>query len=498
MEKPDTLYQLIGAMSKAEKRYFRLWAGRTEGKKNYMLLWEAIEKLPEPSDTALKQKYSRAAWMTRLPYEKNYLYHQLLSCLRVFHEDLTPEVSMYNRLLEVKILHEKGLHDCSRKMLEKCLVTAQKEQYTMLELEMLKMKELNDDVRQDFPAIKKDLSTRLSYKKTLVREVGEKIWVEYLYDHFLLSIKQKNMPDFDNLIRKLEPVIVRLEDRHIRSRKVHQLRCHLMSMWYLMKDDIEKSTLWLEKMLDVLEKNPTMLATNVRAYLSSLSNIAGRYIILQKRAEFYETIHKIRNASQVFPLQKDQKRINFALASSIQLEVLYHVFNNTFPELKYKIRELEKLWNQAEADTGKEQHITHYLTMGAYFMLTREYKDALKYLSYLFNKDIPEGMRPDLKIFGRFLRVLIALEREDEKGWEIRRRELKKHLRESTYSNKTLEMLIELLDHTYDKDGITFSPGRWKQINEQVTEWIEQRKEDKPMFTSAGIMTWFKEIAEKK
>lgn len=495
MEKTDILYQLIGGMSKAEKRYFRLWVGRTEGEKNYVLLWDAIEKIQNPSDAVLKQKYARQKWINRLPYEKNYLYHQILTCLRVFHEDLNPEVSMYNRLLEIKVLHEKGLYECARKMIEKCLVTARAQQQTLLELELLKMKELNNDVMQDIASINEELPQRLTYKKTLVKAIYERIWVEHLYDTFMLRMKQKKMSDFDRFMKRVEPVIKKLEVREVQSLKVHQLQCHLISMWYLMKHDIEKSTFWLAKMLKILEDNPVLMASNVRSYLSSLTNIGGRYIILQNKDEFYRIITKIRNAPEVFPAQKYQSRLNHSLATSIQLEVLFHIYGNTYLGLRHKIGDLEKLWNKVEPYSGKEQYITHYLTMGSYFFLVKEYKNALKCLSYIFGKKIPADLRPDLQIFARFIRVLIALEREDEKGWEIRRRELRKHLRESAYRNETLEMCMKLLNDIYDTDGISFKPARWQQIHDQVITWLNQREEDMAMFSSTGIISWLKRVS---
>jgi tetratricopeptide (TPR) repeat protein len=102
MKRKDDLYQLIRSMSAAEKGYFKKYSAG--GEKEYILLFDEIEKAEHTDDKLLKGKFG--AHFSRL---KNYLYKAVLRSLTQFHTEKNISLTLFEQLSWAKILITKGL-----------------------------------------------------------------------------------------------------------------------------------------------------------------------------------------------------------------------------------------------------------------------------------------------------------------------------------------------------------------------------------------------------
>ena len=68
----DKVFQLIRSLSKAEKRYFKVYTSKQAGdKNNHQLLFDAIDKQKEYDETALKKSLKNPTLVRSLPIAKN-------------------------------------------------------------------------------------------------------------------------------------------------------------------------------------------------------------------------------------------------------------------------------------------------------------------------------------------------------------------------------------------------------------------------------------------
>ena len=107
----DDLFQLIKALTKQEKRYFKLHASRhVIGKENkYVKLFDAIDQQKEYNEERIKKKFNHAPITRQLHVAKNYLYHLLLDSLRSYHESKS-EDKFFTLLRNAQLLFNKGLY----------------------------------------------------------------------------------------------------------------------------------------------------------------------------------------------------------------------------------------------------------------------------------------------------------------------------------------------------------------------------------------------------
>lgn len=124
--KSDHLARLIGTMSKAEKRYFKLVTNLQKGNKRYTELFEAIER---GDDLHAFAKGSRS----QLPVLRNYLQQLLLKSLRNFYDESSIDIELRNVLDDIELLWDRNEYATASRILERSKKRAQEhERYAIL------------------------------------------------------------------------------------------------------------------------------------------------------------------------------------------------------------------------------------------------------------------------------------------------------------------------------------------------------------------------------
>ncbi len=118
MNEKEPIFDLIQSMSKAEKRYFKLFA-KMQGKVSdyYLDLFDAINKQSEYDENILQRKFRKE--IKQFSVAKHRLYLMVLKSLRFF---LDNEHEVDNMLREAQILLNRRLITQAERLAEKCEV----------------------------------------------------------------------------------------------------------------------------------------------------------------------------------------------------------------------------------------------------------------------------------------------------------------------------------------------------------------------------------------
>lgn len=118
MKNTDALYELIQALTKNEKRYFKLYCSglTSRDSSNYLLLFEAMERQKEYDADALKRSLRKPSLVKNLSSEKNYLFNLILDSLAAYHKD-EPEYRIRMMLSKARLLYDKSQLKASYKLL---------------------------------------------------------------------------------------------------------------------------------------------------------------------------------------------------------------------------------------------------------------------------------------------------------------------------------------------------------------------------------------------
>ena len=117
--KPSTeLYSLIKSLTKSEKRFFKLNSTLQAGEKNYLKIFDFIEKQKKYDEDDLKANFAKETFIKHLPSEKNHLYKLILKSLRSYYSDHSVSSQLKQEIKNVEILYRKALYkECNKLVL---------------------------------------------------------------------------------------------------------------------------------------------------------------------------------------------------------------------------------------------------------------------------------------------------------------------------------------------------------------------------------------------
>ncbi len=138
-------------MSKGEKRCFKMLASSMEAKSvAYIELFEAIEKMKQYDEAALKKKLARKSWIRNFASTKNYLYTVLLKALRVANSDKSKQDKIRNHRQNFRLLTDRGLHELAIEELGKARLIAENKMYSETEVLAVLEDRLNRNVLEQY------------------------------------------------------------------------------------------------------------------------------------------------------------------------------------------------------------------------------------------------------------------------------------------------------------------------------------------------------------
>jgi tetratricopeptide (TPR) repeat protein len=119
MKPSSELFDLIRTLTKSEKRFFKMQSSLQSGDKNYVRLFDLIEKMEVYDEDLVKKTFKGEKFIKHLPSEKNHLYKLILKSLRSYYSETSIASSLKQEIKNVEILYNKGLFDECTKFIER-------------------------------------------------------------------------------------------------------------------------------------------------------------------------------------------------------------------------------------------------------------------------------------------------------------------------------------------------------------------------------------------
>ncbi|MFM2000264.1 MAG: hypothetical protein RL204_2211, partial [Bacteroidota bacterium] len=117
MKPSNELFDLIKSLSKSEKRFFKLQSSLQSGDKNYVRLFDCIDRMEEYDEEQIKKLFKGEKFIKHLPSEKNHLYKLILKSLRSYYSDTSVSSMLKQEIKNIEILYNKALFDECNKFL---------------------------------------------------------------------------------------------------------------------------------------------------------------------------------------------------------------------------------------------------------------------------------------------------------------------------------------------------------------------------------------------
>ena len=294
----DILHPLVQSLTKSEKRYCRLLAGRQAGDKGFLRLFDCLLSHELPND-ALTTELARQFPGATLEPARKYLYRVVMQSLRQFEQDKRIDVRIGQLLHDSQILYERGLVQFSQEQLAKARGLAEQNERGLYAV-LAARQQVEQWVRWQFDGVDEPM---LAKQHALIRQQIERTQTALhhaaLYETLLLRYRTNGMAGGAADTLRLNDLLLeeyQLLNRQnridrtggpapMRSFAMQQQHLHFQSAYFRMVGDGAGSLRVYRELDGLFQNNPTLWAEQPLYYVQLLEGILADLRLLEQYDE---------------------------------------------------------------------------------------------------------------------------------------------------------------------------------------------------------------------
>lgn len=297
--KIDQIILLIQSLSKAEKRYIRLYTNLQSGDKNYMLIYNyASEGL---SAEQIYAKFSEEVNEKSFEMAAKHLYQVLLDCLVQLRDKQDIQTSIFNYITKSNILFERELYDNAFSELEKARKLASMYEKDLLLLligrtELKYMRTIHFNGINEKILVNKQMQINDTMKYT--RNINQHLQLYDILKHriayrgYARSNKQKE--DLNDLVLSELNLIANHSYKGFEARKLHLL---FQATYYLNAGNYKSAIRFYKELIALFEANRHLILNPPIYYLSAIEGALDSLHITGLYQEMPFFISKLKDIS---------------------------------------------------------------------------------------------------------------------------------------------------------------------------------------------------------
>ncbi len=468
MSRFSSLIMLINSLSKSERKSISSEFGVVENEADYVFLYKLIEKNRLTSGDAIKEEFIKSRKEVGLNTAINYLFDTLLTILSRLRRNQDHFFSLFNQLMEAKVLYEKSIYKECFLMLARVQQEALKFENFSILLIARKM-ELDYLLSLDFPDITENelLSKQYRINDTLkkIRKINEHASLYELLKHRILykgtvrSTKQKQ--EFNDLVVSEMSIVSSFGFENFETQKTHKL---FQSNYLINVGDYKSALHSFYELNNTFEQNKHLLSNPPMYYLMTIEGVLESLRTIRNyegMTYFINQLNNIVTVSTHFRMQ-------------IQCVVfLYTMFpfldRGNFEAAKELIdRHKEDLYDHTDLLTAARQvQLTLYTAL--VYLGTRDFKRARKCLTQVMISEKSIYSLPLYKTIRLVnMMVLYELNEYDYIASEARsvRRDIQSNERTYQIEHLILKLFNKSLDTLSKKERLNL----WVKIEPELLE----------------------------
>ena len=300
MSKTTSLMVLVKSLSKAEKRYFRLYSNLQSGEKMYLYLFDLIER--DTSREALHTQFCLKYDEKSFEVAAKHLYQTILDCLVFLRGKNDIQAKIFNLITEANILFESNLYDDAILHLNKAkklATTYEMDKLILLircsELKYMNAMEFGNITERQLVGKQMKIVEMIKYSRTsyLHSQLYDILKHRLIYKGYARSDKQRQ--DLNDLVLSELNLIANNSYKGFETQKLHLL----FQATYYLNCGYYKTAIDLYQMLiNLFEENRHMILNPPIYYLQAILGILNSLMAASLYDEMPFFIDKLKEIEQ--------------------------------------------------------------------------------------------------------------------------------------------------------------------------------------------------------
>lgn len=486
MNKKGNLFSLIHSMTKSEKRYFKRYSQLQKPDSNLVRLFDTMDKAKTFDEIDLNGSFQDEVSDKGLIVLKRNLQLLILKVLRNYHDKISVEAEIHHLILNIEILWKKGLFDlCEANILKAKQLATKHESHHSLVI-------ISDWERRLVLSKYGPGDGRLS--KVIAEQHAATTGVQEISKYWTLLAETAGFSNSREESQSFQQKSVVAHDEKTGSIKAEILKNHVLFSQHMVKGELSKSELYVDKIIHILESHPEKVSEDPEQYATSLGNKAT-ILLFQKRwkeaAELFQTLRDIPNN---YKLRRKEDFSVRTICRSYNLELeMYR--DKKDAEKGIELLNSVKIFLETHAKAiPKDYHILFWFQFANIYFSKKEYSKSLEWVNRILEER--PGERSGILVYARILHLILHYEVGNimfiQYAIDSHRRFLKKY----KLSGKISQYLLSFFKK------LTNIPETEKpQLFELLRQFIEEKNQPMDAFNSqdyVDILGWATEKLQHK
>lgn len=445
--KPSTeLFDLIKSLSKSEKRFFKLTSSLQSGDKNYLKIFDFIDKQLEYDEEELKDFYKDEKFINHLPSEKNHLYKLILKSLRGFHSDNSVSAILKEEIKNVELLYKKSLYKECRKFLIRAKNLAEEHEKFYYWFELISWEKLLIEEDYEQGNFTYDLDKLIKEELDVIAKLRNLAEYQMIYSRINYIFRR------GGFVTKPEDVsaVDEIANHHLIKGKNTALSSRAASICYYIqglcnatKRDYETALEKFNKTKFILDNNPKIKNSLAKRYVRTLHNLILANISLKnynKADQLIKDLEALQDAKGFGSYDVKVKIFSCVYNSRIMVSYRKGSFQSTLTIVDEMIDGL----NHYGDKLPKEQVILFSYHIAYVYFGAGLYRDALKWVNSILN-DNEQRLRQDIYSYARIFNLVLHYELGNYDLLEYLMKSTTRRIKKSSHSEEVELSIIRLL-----------------------------------------------------
>jgi len=393
MVKLSELQQLIGSLSKAEKRQFRLACGSN---KAYLALFDFYLSHPSADSNLTKTKFGPMS-PQQLSVKNDYLYQRLLQNLKHLHARASIDFQIREHIQQAEVLFDRELIQQAQTALNRAQSLADRYHRPVLlsDIHNLQRKIL---LTKDGPVKGADALSAWAkaHTKALDQEQENlQLWQALFTLGQGKALNSESSTgswqnDSDNLPANL-------------------LRLHIQFANSVLNNQVDNGLQAISHLIDLLEQHPALIEDDPNGYVTTINNKISLLLFLNQKDGLNELFQRLHQLQSRYHVRRVNPSLSRQLLRSYNVELEYYRENFNMEEGLRLIPAVNAFMEKNRVIVPDEYWLMIYYQFAFFNFAAANYRETSKWLNKL-NRISPTQLNPTLRMQGKILNLCLLFQ----------------------------------------------------------------------------------------
>jgi tetratricopeptide (TPR) repeat protein len=410
--KPSTeLFDLIKSLTKSEKRFFKLSSSLQTGEKNYLKIFDAVDKQDTYDENSVKHQFRNETFIQHFPSEKNHLYKLILKSLRSYHSDNSVSSILKQEIKNIEVLFNKALfRECNKFLMRAKKMAIEHEKFYYL-FELISWEKMLLEEALEDGKFTKDLDALIIEEQDVIDKLRNLAAYHVLYSKINYVVRSGGFVRNEEDRKLVEEIanhpLVKGKNTAL-SNRAASICYYTQGFCHMANGDYPEALIKFNRIKEILDGKSHIRKDLAKRYVRTLTNIMNCHIDLGNPIEAHKVLIELR---ALVP-QPGFKSMDVAMAifkNAYLAELRICHMTGKFEEGLKVVDEILKGMEHYEGKLHKEQQLTFFYQIAYIYFGAGEFNKALFWINKVLN-DNENTLRQDIYSYARLFNLVIHYE----------------------------------------------------------------------------------------